>query len=251
MSLKGFIAKMMDHHFPRLWMAFRVARRDKHFEPEFWFIPALCHRRGIAIDVGTNMGEYSYFMARHALQVVAFEPNPDLWPEIRRRAPTARIEGVALSDRSGSAEFRYVESNTGIATIEGHNALSMIGDRSSIRTREVALRTLDSFMFEGVSFLKIDVEGHEEAVLRGAEETLRRCRPSLLIESEDRHNAGAPNRLFSWLKEAGYNGYALLGSGLKSVTAPPAVTDRYVNNFIFLPVERDDLRQELFRLASH
>ena len=245
MSFKSSIARFMDRHWPSLWLSIRIARHDKHFEPEFWLVPALCDRRRIAIDIGANMGEYSFFMAQHARLVMSFEPNPDLWPEIRRRVPRAKIEGVALSDHAGAAEFRYVETNTGVATIEGQNPLSMIGDKSSIHTREVPLRTLDSYRFDDVAFMKIDVEGHEEAVLRGAAETLRRCRPALLIESEDRHNAGAPKRLFAWLKEAGYDGYALFGSGLTSLAEPPSQADRYINNFVFLPVERDDLRISL------
>ncbi|PKU24463.1 FkbM family methyltransferase [Telmatospirillum siberiense] len=251
MTIKGFVASIIYKNFPRLWLSLRIARRDRYFDPEFWFIPVLCDKSHGAIDIGTNMGEYSFFMARYAKNVVSFEPNPDLWPEIRRRVPSTVIEGVALSDHHGSAEFRYVADNTGVATIETNNQLGMVKDSSSIRTRTVPMKPLDSYDLQSVSFIKIDVEGHEEAVLKGAANTLKRCRPALLIETEDRHNPGAPSRLFSWLRDAGYFGFAVLGTELTRLEEPAAGTsDQYINNFLFLPKEREDLRAAIGRTAE-
>lgn len=251
MTLKGFIAAIIYRHFPRIWLSLRIARHDRHFEPEFWFIPVLCDKNHGAIDIGANMGEYSFFMARYAKSVVAFEPNPDLWPEIRRRVPCAVVEGVALSDRHGSAEFRYVANNTGVATIETNNQLGMVADPSSIRTRSVPLRPLDSYNLDDISFIKIDVEGHEEAVLKGAQDTLNRCRPALLIETEDRHNPGAPSRIFFLLHNAGYSGFAVFETGLTPLENPCSGTsDQYINNFLFLPKERSELQAAIVSTAQ-
>jgi hypothetical protein len=52
---------------------------------------------------------------------------------------------------------------------------------------DLPLRTLDGFAFEQVDFLKIDAEGFESAVLRGALDTLARCRPLILLEEIDRN----------------------------------------------------------------
>lgn len=255
-SAKHAIAGAMHKHFPRTWLAFSIARRDRHFEPELWLVPALCDRAHIAIDVGANMGIFAYYMCRYAAAVVAFEPNPDLWPELRRRLPRrVRLEGVALSSRPGSAPLRYVEDNTGVATVEARNRLGMIDDPATIRTRMVELRTLDSFRFDRVSFIKIDVEGHEEAVIEGALETLRRNRPALLIEAEDRHNPGAPRRLSERLSGLGYRGHYLSDGRLQPVVWAgecwgrpanlPAEGKPYVNNYLFLPVERPALLDRL------
>jgi hypothetical protein len=46
----------------------------------------------------------------------------------------------------------------------------------------VVTRTLDSYAFDGVAFIKMDVEGHEEAVLYGSKETIMRSRPIVLLE---------------------------------------------------------------------
>ena len=61
----------------------------------------------------------------------------------------------------------------------------------TVETIRVPLRTLDSYNLSNIGFIKIDVEGHELDVLRGAEVTLRRDQPNLLIEIENRH---APTR---------------------------------------------------------
>src|SRR6266568_3035020 len=82
--------------------------------------------------------------------------------------------------------MRIDQTNTGVATIEEKNDLGCFRDKSIVAERVVEVRTLDSFEFSDVAMIKIDVEGHEEAVVAGAEETIRRCRPSLLIESEER-----------------------------------------------------------------
>ena len=99
--------------------------------------------------------------------------------------------------------------------------------------------------------IKIDVEGHEEAVLQGALETIRGNRPSLIIESEDRHNPGAPQRVFAFLRGLDYDGYFIKGGALHSLDklaahdwafSPQAmVTRQYINNFIFIARERQDI----------
>jgi FkbM family methyltransferase len=261
MQVKRLVARVLQRWCPRVWLGVRIARRDRHFEPEFWLIPFLCDRQHVAIDIGANMGEFAFLMARHAERVVAFEPNRDLWPALRRLLGNGvRLESAALSSAPGNASFRYLEDNTGVATVETRNPLSMIGNHAEIRTRTVELRTLDSFDLDRVSFIKIDVEGHEEAVIEGAIETLRRNRPSLLIESEDRHNKGAPGRLAARLAVLGYCGLYLSGGRLVDLET---ITDGerdfgnlsgggmgYINNYIFIPTERTDLISSLKAIKS-
>ena len=62
---------------------------------------------------------------------------------------------------------------------------------------------LDSLSIDNVGFMKIDVEGHEESVIIGAEQTIRRCRPILLIEAENRHREGAVQKITRRLENWG------------------------------------------------
>lgn len=244
--LKHATAHYLSLHFPVTWTEFYRAFRKHHFDAEYWLIPLFCRPDRIAIDVGANMGIYAYTMAKHARQVIAFEPNTDLWPFLRRfLGDGVRLEDAALSDAAGQAEFRVVAENTGVATIEAANLLSMIDRRETITVRPVATRTLDSFRLTDVSFVKIDVEGHEEAVLAGGRETIAGNRPVVLVEAEDRHNPGAPGRVADWFAALGYEGFFIKQRRLLPVEAlsaadtdPAGLDGRgYVNNFIYLPGE--------------
>jgi FkbM family methyltransferase len=99
----------------------------------------------------------------------------------------------------------YYDSNWefGRATIEPKNALSN-AVVARVEELDVEVRPLDSYDWPAVGFIKIDVEGHELAVLAGAERTLAKHHPNLLIECNDEHNPGAPARLAAWLAERGY-----------------------------------------------
>src|ERR1700731_1284155 len=51
-TAKHSIAAVMNRHFPRAWLAIRIARHDRHFESEFWLVPLFCDKNHIAIDIG-------------------------------------------------------------------------------------------------------------------------------------------------------------------------------------------------------
>lgn len=115
------------------------------------------------------------------------------------------------------------------------------------------LRRLGDYGLENVSFIKIDVEGHEEAVLAGALETIRANSPTLLIECEERHNPGGLARINETLSGLGYEGFFFDSRERKSIREfdrerdqnPDVAMDklmgakihrrsaRYINNFMF------------------
>jgi hypothetical protein len=106
-----------------------------------------------------------------------------------------------------------------------------------------------------VGFIKIDVEGHQQAVLDGALETIRRCRPRMLVEVEERLSPGGLERAKAYFRDLGYHGYFVWAGRLEPIDRfsieqmqkpanLPELTamlqqrerfGRYIYNFIFLP----------------
>ena len=233
------------------WRARRYFWRSLRHTGE-WELKELARyvpRDRLAIDVGGNIGIYSYHMGRLSSGVITFEPNPVYAARLRRIGLGKRLEEVALSDRAGAAELR-------IPLWEGAEAPGMASlDSRAVpedilaRTVQVPLRRLDDYALDNIGFIKIDVEGHEEGVLRGAMQTIERHRPTLLVEIEERHNPGGLDRIRELL--AGYEGFFFaegrrrplsefdpaihqkdedLESAFKARRASP-----YVNNFLFIP----------------
>jgi FkbM family methyltransferase len=133
----------------------------------------------LAVDVGANLGYMTSLMACRAGprgRVVAFEPHPDVYPLLERNAESWRkirenapidIRAVALSSRPGTGQLLAsddFETNMGVAFLGEPGAKGLL----------VGLDTLDrSFAGGNIGVLKIDVEGHELEVLRGAQGLLR------------------------------------------------------------------------------
>lgn len=212
-------------------------------ERELRLVPALCDSGKCSIDVGAHCGMYTYFMGRASLHCLAFEPNSRLHAKLRAQAVNTTMYTYALSDHCFATELRIPQEEgclrQGFATMEPENHLT-----TETVDDPIDVRTLDSFNLTGVGFVKIDVEGHELAVLRGAVDTLKESRPRLLIEAEDRHRPNAVSSVVSFLEGLGYAGFFLTGDKLESVSnfdakvhqRPDALV--YVANFLF--VHRSD-----------
>ncbi len=248
-AVKSAIARKLSRSFPRLWMERELRFRPNHFEREYWLIPIFCEKNKIAIDIGANSGTYSYYMKKFAKTVIAFEPNTDLLKGLRQLLGSDfQLESTALSGKSSRTTMRIDPGNTGISTIEEGNDLRCADDMDAIILREVETRTLDSYNFNDVSFIKIDVEGHEESVVDGARKTIERNRPSMIIESENRHNSGAPDRLAEVFLKLNYLVFYVKDLKLRDYnTLSPEDLDSgnlavggatYVNNFIYIPAEQ-------------
>ena len=134
----------------------------------------------VAVDVGAYMGVHALLMGRlvgQAGRVYAFEPQRKMFRELRHNV---RLNG--LGDVVAPLRYALGEENAVVemdaprkGIYEGGVAVGAGGDR-------VEMRTLDSFGFENVSLIKIDVEGFEDAVLAGAAQTIRASKPVILIE---------------------------------------------------------------------
>jgi FkbM family methyltransferase len=217
-------------------------------ERELRLVGSLLGPAGAFVDIGANTGIYSAVALRHRRPVVAFEPVPEEAARLRRLVGgRGEVHEVALSDHDG-AETLYVPY-AGEQAVTTRSSLVPEAD-PDLAHRKLAVRaaTLDSFRLTDIALIKIDVEGHELAVLRGAAQTLARCRPNLLVEVEEPRVAGALQAVTSFLSSLGYAGFWFDGRQLRSIRGfnparQQAVRQKYgeprsaeyVNNFIWLP----------------
>ena len=178
-----------------------------------------------------------------------------------------RVETVALSDTVGEVKLRILANDQGRSTIEDGNTLVDL-DGSPRFEIAVPTRRLDDYKLDAVGFIKIDVEGHELAVLRGASATIQRCHPSMLIEIEERYKLNSTRDVYNFLAGFGYEGYFLLDGNLISMVDFNVEKYQdsnniggwkdnwtrygvYVNNFFFiLPENRSRLQSGADRLKN-
>jgi FkbM family methyltransferase len=234
-------------------------------EPEVHELPRLVEPGSVAVDVGALLGDYAYSLCRLVGPtglVVCVEPQRSFARLLRKAAARLRLPMTvvecALSSRAGEAEIIVPEVDGrrmfGFASIvPGHDTAEADGKRAW-----VALRRLDDVIAglalgpgKRVSFLKVDVEGHELEVFQGATETLARYRPNLLVEIEQRHSPVPIAETFAFLEAQGYTGSYLEGGTRRvplsnfdiarnqalgpSTRRPGRPAPGYISNFFFEP----------------
>jgi FkbM family methyltransferase len=217
----------------------------RRLEPEIHYVARLVTPELLAVDVGANYGVYTAAMLKAGAKVVAFEPLKECADALHLFSAGCRgrliVHETALSDHPGVATLHLPHDQsralTGLAT------LSPISARHE--DRQVDLRTLDSYELINVRLIKIDVEGHELSVIRGAERTIAsNHQPSLVIEIEQARLDRPITDVFAHVIALGYEGWFLRGRRLYPIDdfhverdGPPAGPN--VRNFIFVaPRER-------------
>jgi len=129
---------------------------------------------GVVFDVGGFRGITSQWFSRVASQVFTFEPMPESADSIRlvlkiRAIKNVSVHEIALSEKTGTSDFHIYKS-------KGHNSLGRVDTSQYIKTIQVPTTSLDEFASEHqidrIDFLKIDVEGFELEVLKGASRLL-------------------------------------------------------------------------------
>lgn len=162
------------------------------------------------LDIGAHKGAFTYWLCRQVGatgRVIGFEPQPELHSYLERcwrhfRHEGLRFEPLALSAQAGTMTLVRDFEGAGSAGLHSHVP-------STAQTLQVAVTTIDDYVrakeLERISFIKCDVEGHEESVFRGAEQTLLRDQPQLLFEGHD--IVVRDRALFNYLESLGYVGF--------------------------------------------
>lgn len=162
-----------------------AVRRDGQFEPQSliaWGKACANGKAGCVIDVGSYGGLFGIAAALLGNKVIAIEPNPIL---VKRTNANAALNGViyskmiqaGASDKVGKADFGF---NPNVRLTSG-GSLERKGP-ASFEVKTITLDSLEGSLPSKVGAIKIDVEGHEAAVIRGALKLIENNKPKLLIE---------------------------------------------------------------------
>lgn len=205
-----------------------------------------------ALDVGAHKGRYTYWMRRavgRGGRVVAFEPQPRLAAYLE--ASVARmgwrnvtVRPCAVGERVGSAVL-HVPGARGVSAGASLDSAAYAAGAPLHLACEVTTLDRETEGLGRVALVKVDVEGHEWQVFRGAERLLRRDAPALLFECERRHLQGHTMAdVFAWLEGLGYEGAFFAPVALRPLAAfdpmvhqaeLPGRAGPYCNNFLFTP----------------
>ena len=221
-------------------------------EPELGRLRELCGTGGVMIDVGAWYGPWSRRLAKRADHLIAIEPTAR-HAVLRKILPDhADVIPAAASDEAGTGELWLTGQGDGNEGMSSMRRRAIHG--ASI---PVPLIRIDDLDVRDVRFIKIDVEGHELNVLLGAQETIRRDRPRLLVEVEERIHPVDP--LIGLMARWEYAGWVLSRGAWRALTdydlvGRQAATvhvanrgmvkrliwpyPRYVNSVLFAPVEQ-------------
>ncbi|MFZ4856697.1 MAG: FkbM family methyltransferase [Desulfuromonadaceae bacterium] len=239
MNISALIRKFVPARY-FLCLSYYAHKYKGKLEPEMAILRELAGNKQRAIDVGANRGLYTYALSKIFNKVEAFEPVPEYFDALTKSKPgNVSLHNIGLSDKGGVLEINIPKDNYG-------ESPSFIDFGNDSIKKTVPIKLLDEYQFSDVSFIKIDVEGYESFVIRGAEQTIRKDKPVLLVEIEQRHLDRPITDIFNMIIEYGYHGYYYLDGKYVDVSNFSYEKDqkpyldnlknkKYINNFIFKP----------------
>lgn len=179
----------------------------------------------VTVDVGASWGLFSYHLARKvggSGTVFSYEPHPLNKAALEKLAsarPNVHFRPVAVSDTAGSADMQVPVFGNRHVTAQSSIAHGFEGQHG-VRVEKVTVPTVrldDEIGGRPLDFIKVDVEGHEVSVLRGASALLREYLPPMLIEIEQRHLDHPIGDVFAEIEDIGYTLYFIDGPAIRPI----------------------------------
>jgi len=139
-------------------------------------------QRKLALDIGANIGLWTRDLCTHFDKVIAFEPVEQFRDCLKRNVHHAalQIEECALGETDTTIEMIVTPGNTGHSHV----------NQDTLGTGSISMRRLDSLELHDVGYIKIDCEGYELPIIKGAEETIKRCKPVMVVEQKLHKDTG-------------------------------------------------------------
>lgn len=157
------------------------------------------------VDIGANIGYYALLEARHCKRVYAVEPVWENYNALRKNILLNKYKNIvpfnlAIGDKVGVVEFKLSDTPNWHRVSPGGNG----------HTVSSQMKTLDVFLAgEKVDLVRMDVEGYELKVIRGMDETIKRCSPRLFIETHHRLMEDYGDTLEQYYETLASYGYSL------------------------------------------
>jgi FkbM family methyltransferase len=175
----------------------------------------------IVIECGCHIGTHTVKLAKLCKKIYGFEPMPNTNKVLNmnigiNKITNATILNFGVSSEPGKTSFLWVsDGNPGSAGLD-NNPMGKPAFSKKIEEKiDVSLTTIDSLNLEKVDFIKIDVEGYESLVIKGAMETIKRCKPVITMEVWKDHHGNTDieytKNQFKSLLDIGYNVFQIHG----------------------------------------
>jgi methyltransferase, FkbM family len=216
------------------------------------FYRGLLSRGDTCVDIGAHIGRHTYPMLEcvgAGGRILAFEPIPDLAQALRMQvesrglSKTISIHQLALADEAGAAAFYIAVDAPGYSGLRRR----VYDVPTSVREIEVQLRTLDDMVdgvIDSLNYIKIDAEGAEWSILRGARKALERFRPVVSFEfGEASYGVFGvdPEEVHQFFLELDYLVYDLRGRLLDRHAFAASSRHQELWDYIAIPRERDQV----------
>lgn len=142
----------------------------------------LCQCRGLALDIGSNVGLWSRDLTQVFQRVIAFEPVADFRDCLLKNVTATNFEvrACALGAEDTTINMIITAENTGHSHV----------DTATLGTGTIPMHRLDSLELPKIDYIKIDCEGYENTILRGAKQTILRDRPIMVVEHKKHQDVG-------------------------------------------------------------
>jgi len=207
-------------------LRFHYLRKVSHFseslERDLTFVKKLLGPGDCVVDIGGNIGIYTVFLSRLVGDngsVHSFEPIPLTFEILSNNVShlglrNVRLHNIALSDSDRPGVMEIPRYRSGGENLYQARVVHNLRNTCSLRMVPVQFKLLDNIFShptKPISFIKIDVEGHEFQVINGSKQIIHDFKPALLIEMTENPDEVQSTAciICNWLSQEGYSCYWL------------------------------------------